>query len=174
MLFSDAPVKISELCGACCFFIITTSSIFISLDRSTLALRGEWKGLTAGGAPPLHTWRNNPQYFLIPYKPLSCVVTLTQRESVPVPISVFVTRSSAAQAAGHRMLQLRNEDIIARAGPEAKRSLSFDLSLDRSAAPFVLVPCCSASGVEGEFLLTIESKDPETPLREALNVVPCN
>eukprot|EP01104_Vermistella_antarctica_P017297 TRINITY_DN6101_c0_g1_i1.p1 TRINITY_DN6101_c0_g1~~TRINITY_DN6101_c0_g1_i1.p1 ORF type:complete len:869 (+),score=173.02 TRINITY_DN6101_c0_g1_i1:217-2823(+) len=134
-------------------------------------LNGEWSGSSAGGCVNFPTWRNNPQFFLIVNQQSKLTITLRQvgMGSTRVEsIGFYVVRSS-----GHRLVVLRQQDLVAKGAFVNAKSVDCEITLDSDINPYVIIPCTFYGGKETKFTLSVTVHGKDDPL-SAVKMLPCN
>jgi hypothetical protein len=128
-----------------------------------------WAGELAGGARSHDTWRNNPQFYLVPSARSRVFVFLdlpglgqgrtgADGEVVGPPIQLCVARGDGMA----RLAQVGAGNLCAESEFFQDDGLSLELSLGKATrkAPYVIIPCTYTPGDEGRFSVSVYAEHP--------------
>lgn len=126
-----------------------------------------WRGDLAGGARVHDTWRNNPQFYLVPSARSRVFVFLDLPsangtgelgpDELP-PIQLCVARGDGMA----KMTQVGAGNLCAESEFFRDDGLSLELSLGKATrkAPYVIIPCTRMPGEEAPFSVSVYSEHP--------------
>jgi hypothetical protein len=122
-----------------------------------------WAGELAGGARMHDTWRNNPQFYLLPSARSRMFIFLdlapppAGAPALP-PIQLCVARGDGM----FKIAQVGAGNMCAESEYFADDGLSIELSLGKASrkAPYVIVPCTQTPGDEARFSVSVYSEHP--------------
>jgi len=123
-------------------------------DYIELEMKGEWKGITAGGCLNQSTWRNNPQFQLKTDKKADMWISLSvpNKDNKEISIGFYVVK---APIDGSRTVDMEAKDVLKKGA--FRKSQEVIVPFDAEPGVYNIIASTFNAGQESPFTLTVYS-----------------
>jgi len=135
-------------------------------DQKSAAIKGEWRGSTAGGCYNSATWINNPKFLLTPATsppgPVTVTLTLKQPDRNPLSyLGIYSCHWEGMNRLDRKAVHKTSQPCVNR------REIAIELTIPPYEFPYVLIPHTFDAGEDGTFELSAHCTTPMNlePLR---------